>query len=94
MAVEGFEEAIKCLENLKLESGEASLEQRVATTYPCVLPFIHALLFVVLLTDFYHVLCYFCSVSRFSTFYKNNWMTSDMHGSNLKSTLTGYMHYP
>ncbi|KAF2947903.1 protein NCA1 isoform X2 [Oryza sativa Japonica Group] len=28
MAVEGFEEAIKCLENLKLESGEASLEQR------------------------------------------------------------------
>uniref|UniRef100_A0A0D9YZM0 Uncharacterized protein n=1 Tax=Oryza glumipatula TaxID=40148 RepID=A0A0D9YZM0_9ORYZ len=29
MAVEGFEEAIKCLENLKLESGEASLEQRI-----------------------------------------------------------------
>uniref|UniRef100_A0A0D3EIN1 RING-type domain-containing protein n=1 Tax=Oryza barthii TaxID=65489 RepID=A0A0D3EIN1_9ORYZ len=28
MAFEGFEEAIKCLENLKLESGEASLEQR------------------------------------------------------------------
>jgi hypothetical protein len=57
MSVEGFEEAIKCLENLKLESGEASLEQRVATTYPCVLPFIHALLFVVLsTTDFYHVL--------------------------------------
>lgn len=56
MAVEGFEEAIKCLENLKLESGEASLEQRVATN-PCVLPFIHALLFVVLsTTDFYHVL--------------------------------------
>uniref|UniRef100_A0A0E0JD38 RING-type domain-containing protein n=1 Tax=Oryza punctata TaxID=4537 RepID=A0A0E0JD38_ORYPU len=28
MAVEGFEEAIKCLEKLKLDSGEASLEQR------------------------------------------------------------------
>ncbi|XBI24912.1 hypothetical protein VPH35_049927 [Triticum aestivum] len=32
-AVEGFEEAIKCLEKLKLDSEQASLEQRVATIF-------------------------------------------------------------
>lgn len=33
-AVEGFEEAIQCLEKLKLDSEQASLEQRVAITDP------------------------------------------------------------
>uniref|UniRef100_A0A453E020 RING-type domain-containing protein n=1 Tax=Aegilops tauschii subsp. strangulata TaxID=200361 RepID=A0A453E020_AEGTS len=32
-AVEGFEEAIKCLEKLKLDSEQANLEQRVATVF-------------------------------------------------------------
>jgi hypothetical protein len=31
-AVEGFEEAIRCLEKLKLDSEQTSLEQRVAIT--------------------------------------------------------------
>jgi hypothetical protein len=33
-AVEGFEEAIQCLEKLKLDSEQASLEQRVAIIDP------------------------------------------------------------
>lgn len=33
-AVEGFKEAIECLEKLKLGSEQASLEQKVTITYP------------------------------------------------------------
>lgn len=33
-AVEGFEEAIRCLEKLKLDSEQANLEQKVAIIYP------------------------------------------------------------
>ncbi|KAL6850194.1 hypothetical protein ACP4OV_020821 [Aristida adscensionis] len=43
-AVEGFEEAIQCLEKLKLGSEEATLEQRVAVIYPVIPCFKIALL--------------------------------------------------
>lgn len=32
VAIDGFQEAIKCLESLKLDSSEAGLEQRVAVS--------------------------------------------------------------
>jgi hypothetical protein len=71
-AVEGFEEAIMCLEKLKLDSEQASLEQRVTRTYP-FRPFLPAFMCPGLTFD----LRFFSGV-QFSTSCRNSWMTSKM----------------
>ena len=72
-AVEGFEEAIQCLEKLKLDSEQASLEQRVAILdhhYSYSHP--HACIYCSRLT----FIMYLCSASRFLNSCTTSWQIS------------------
>lgn len=61
VAVDGFQEAIDCLESLKLDSNEAGLEQRVPVSIFCDL----ALLYFVSCVYSILIFRYSCSVARF-----------------------------
>ena len=66
-AVEGFEEAIQCLEKLKLDSEQTSLEQRVAIIDP------HYSSSACICFSELTFIMHNCSASRFLTSYTTNW---------------------